>query len=88
MVNQPIKILLLEDDANLGILIEEHLCLQGYKVVLCADGEEGLKRFADRSVRSLSRGCDDAKARRLCLCGECAMSGYRDSHHVSDRQVS
>ena len=46
MVSQSIKILLLEDDANLGIMIEEHLCLQGYRVVLCADGEEGLKRFA------------------------------------------
>ena len=46
MTNQPIKILLLEDDANLGSLIEEHLCLQGYQVVLCVDGEEGLKRYA------------------------------------------
>jgi DNA-binding response OmpR family regulator len=46
MANQPIKILLLEDDVNLGILIQEHLCLQGYDVSLCADGEEGLKRFA------------------------------------------
>lgn len=46
MTNQPIRILLLEDDTNLGILIEEHLALQGYKVILCADGEEGLKRFA------------------------------------------
>jgi two-component system, OmpR family, response regulator VicR len=46
VANQPIKILLLEDDANLGSLIEEHLCLQGYEVVRCVDGEEGLKRFA------------------------------------------
>lgn len=46
MVSKTIRILLLEDDTNLGILIEEHLSLQGYEVVLCADGEEGLKRFA------------------------------------------
>jgi two-component system response regulator VicR len=46
LADQPIKILLLEDDTNLGLLIEEHLSLHGFEVVLCADGEEGLKRFA------------------------------------------
>lgn len=35
------KILLLEDDPNLGAVIEEHLRLNGYAVVRCADGEEG-----------------------------------------------
>ena len=46
MASQPIRILLLEDDTNLGILVEEHLSRQGYEVVLCVDGEEGLRRFA------------------------------------------
>ncbi len=47
MIEPSARILLLEDDANLGTLIEEHLSLQGYRVVLCADGEEGLKRFSE-----------------------------------------
>jgi DNA-binding response OmpR family regulator len=48
VADQPIRILLLEDDTNLGILIQEHLTMQGYEVVLCADGEEGLRHFAGR----------------------------------------
>jgi DNA-binding response OmpR family regulator len=45
LVDRPIRILLLEDDTNLGIMIEEHLTLQGYDVVLCANGEQGLERL-------------------------------------------
>lgn len=39
------KILLLEDDYNLGLIIEEHLKLHGFDVVLCKDGVEGLEKF-------------------------------------------
>lgn len=46
-MSQSIRILLLEDDPNLGILIEEHLCLQGYEVVRCPDGEQGLTSFSN-----------------------------------------
>jgi len=37
------KILLLEDDANLGFILQEHLELEGYSVKLCTNGEEGAK---------------------------------------------
>ncbi|HEY9195842.1 MAG TPA: DNA-binding response regulator, partial [Mucilaginibacter sp.] len=37
------KILLVEDDANLGLLLQDYLQLKGkFEVVLCKDGEEGL----------------------------------------------
>jgi DNA-binding response OmpR family regulator len=40
------KILLVEDDPNLGLLLQDYLQLKGnFEVVLCADGEEGLKAF-------------------------------------------
>lgn len=40
------KILLVEDDPNLGMLLQDHLQLKGkFEVVLCADGEEGLRAF-------------------------------------------
>ena len=40
------KILLVEDDPNLGILLQEYLQLKGkFDVVLCKDGDEGLKAF-------------------------------------------
>jgi DNA-binding response OmpR family regulator len=40
-----IKILLLEDDRNLGILIKEHLEMQDYKVDLQINGEDGLSAY-------------------------------------------
>ena len=40
------KILLVEDDANLGLLLQDYLQLKGkFEVVLCKDGDEGLKAF-------------------------------------------
>lgn len=40
------KILLVEDDPNLGTLLEEYLKLKGnYEVTLCTDGEEAIKAF-------------------------------------------
>lgn len=41
------KILLVEDDPNLGILLQDYLQLKGkYDVVLARDGEEGSKLFS------------------------------------------
>lgn len=41
------RILLVEDDPNLGLLLQDYLQLKGkFEVVLCVDGEEGLKVFA------------------------------------------
>ncbi len=40
------KILLVEDDPNLGMLLQDYLQLKGkFDVVLCTDGEEGIKAF-------------------------------------------
>jgi DNA-binding response OmpR family regulator len=39
------KILLLEDDANLGLILQEHLHLQGFAVTLCENGEDGLAAY-------------------------------------------
>lgn len=40
-----IKILLVEDDFNLGFVIQDQLKSEGYDVSLCTDGLEGLKRY-------------------------------------------
>ena len=40
-----IKILLLEDDPNLGMILQEQLILNKFKVTLAVDGEEGLELF-------------------------------------------
>ncbi|HEX7367659.1 MAG TPA: response regulator transcription factor [Pelobium sp.] len=42
------KVLLVEDDPNLGMLLEDYLTLKGkFEVVLCTDGDQGLKAFLD-----------------------------------------
>lgn len=42
-----IKILLAEDDSNLGFVVQDNLKSNGYKVTLCSDGEIALKTFAN-----------------------------------------
>jgi len=39
------KILLVEDDLNLGQILNEYLSLKGYETTLCRDGEEGVLAF-------------------------------------------
>lgn len=39
------KILLVEDDFNLGLVIQDFLSLEGYQVHLCRDGKDGLQKF-------------------------------------------
>ena len=40
------KILLVEDDPNLGLLLQDYLQLKGkFEVILCKDGDEGLRTF-------------------------------------------
>ena len=40
-----IKILLVEDDLNLGMVISDHLSSNGYQVTIADDGSEGLIKF-------------------------------------------
>jgi DNA-binding response OmpR family regulator len=45
---EPTKILITEDDPNLGQILSEYLTLKGYQTVLCPDGEVGLKTFREQ----------------------------------------
>ena len=44
-MSNKVKILLVEDDTNLGFVIQDALKKEGYEVFLCLDGVEGLKKF-------------------------------------------
>ena len=44
-MNDKLKILLCEDDENLGMLLREYLQAKGYETELCVDGEAGYKVF-------------------------------------------
>lgn len=44
-----VRILLAEDDSNLGFVVQDNLKSNGYEVTLCQDGEVALKTFADNN---------------------------------------
>ena len=44
-MDDKLKILLCEDDENLGMLLREYLAAKGYMAELCPDGEAGFKAF-------------------------------------------
>lgn len=44
-MDDKLKILLCEDDENLGTLLSEYLQAKGYQADLCPDGEVGYKFF-------------------------------------------
>src|SRR5690554_4427827 len=39
------KLLVVEDDPNLGNILQEYLTMKGYTTTLCRDGEEGWSKF-------------------------------------------
>lgn len=43
------NILLVEDDMNLGFVVQDALKQEGYKVTLCTNGSDGLKEFSKTS---------------------------------------
>lgn len=44
-----IRILLVEDDPNLSLVLQDYLEMLGYDIVLCKDGLEGIKAFKRKS---------------------------------------
>jgi DNA-binding response OmpR family regulator len=49
MARERLKILLAEDDLNLGVLLVDYLDSEGFDVKLCKDGELALNVFQDQS---------------------------------------
>ncbi|KPQ18048.1 MAG: two component signal transduction system response regulator, partial [Algoriphagus marincola HL-49] len=39
------RLLVVEDDPNLGDILKEYLEMKGYEPTLCRDGEEGWSKF-------------------------------------------
>lgn len=46
-MSEPVSILLVEDDDSLGYLLQDNLEMQGYRVKLCRNGEEGARAFGE-----------------------------------------
>ncbi len=49
-MGERIKILLVEDDTNLGMVLQDYLEMVGYNVVTATNGEDGLQLFIKDSV--------------------------------------
>lgn len=47
--NQKPKVLLVEDDENLGKMLHDYLQVKGYETDLARDGEAGFKKFIEKS---------------------------------------
>ena len=45
MLTEKFKILLVEDDPNLSLVLQDYLEMMGYEIVSCEDGEAGLNSF-------------------------------------------
>ncbi len=43
---KPDKILVVEDETELGELVRDYLTVEGYQVILAEDGEEGMQLFS------------------------------------------
>ena len=52
-MEEKLKILLCEDDENLGMLLREYLQAKGYIATLCPDSEEGDKTSQRRNAYHL-----------------------------------
>jgi len=48
-MKEKVKILLVEDDSNLGFVVQDGLQINGFDVVLKTDGKEGLLAFNEKS---------------------------------------
>ena len=49
-MNENITILLVEDDYNLGFVIQDQLKNEGYNIQFASDGVEGLKKFNEQQI--------------------------------------
>lgn len=47
-MEKDLKILMVEDDINLGYLVKENFSTKGFSVHLCTDGEQGWQSFLER----------------------------------------
>ncbi|WKN40651.1 response regulator transcription factor [Tunicatimonas pelagia] len=47
------KVLLAEDDQNLGMILNDYLTAKGYETILCRDGEEALATFKKEDSLSI-----------------------------------
>jgi len=48
MTKSKYKILLVEDDPNLSLVLQDYLELMGYNITLCRDGEQGASAFKNQ----------------------------------------
>ena len=66
-MEEKIKILLAEDDTNLGMLLKEYLRAKGFETVLCEDGEVAYEAFLNQPFDILWELSFIHCANRICM---------------------
>jgi DNA-binding response OmpR family regulator len=54
------RILLVEDDKNLGYILSEYLSMKGFDVTWAKDGQKALALIKKNPIRIMHTGCDVA----------------------------
>ena len=62
------KLLLIDDDPNLILLVKDYLEFRGYQVMTAGNGREALAALADLSPDMIICDVDDARDGWLCFC--------------------
>ena len=82
-MDEKLRILLCEDDENLGMLLREYLQAKGYSAELYPDGEAGYKAFL-KNKYDLCVLRDDAEERWFHFGSGSACCKCRNSYHLPD----
>jgi len=75
------KILLVEDDPNLSLVLQDYLEMLDYNIVLCNNGKDGLEKFLAEKCSILIS--ESLKVEILCFmrrlprCGPCMTFGIQ-----------
>lgn len=85
-MEERLRILLCEDDENLGMLLREYLQAKGYAADLFSDGESGYKAFLKGKYDLCVLDVMMPK-RRIHACTRNPYGKRRSSHHILDSEI-
>jgi DNA-binding response OmpR family regulator len=81
------KILLTEDDENLGMLLREYLIAKGFDTDLLPDGEAGYQAFTDKKYDICIFDVMMPKKDGFTLAKGNSDDQCRDTHYLPDGQI-
>ena len=87
-MEERMRILLCEDDENLGMLLREYLQAKGFNADLFADGESGYKAFLKGKYDICVLDVMMPKKDGFALAQEIRTVNFDGPHHIPHRQIA